>query len=226
MKIAVLTLTRDRLDYTKHCFATLRRNAGCDFDHYVFDNGSTDGTPEWLVDEYKPKKMTSARSNLGIHTALNFLLDDMDLADCDLVVNVDNDCEVVTPGTLHRLAEVILADPEQLLLLSPLIVGLRNRPPVRWIETVHGARVGITGQIGGIFMPIPPLLLEEGFRFDESAPVWGGNDELLSATVKERGGTVGYLLDWEANHYLTTEGQAADKPEYFARRVREGGPPL
>ena len=44
MKFAVLTLTRDRLEYTQHCFETLRQNAGCDYDHYVLDQGSEDGT--------------------------------------------------------------------------------------------------------------------------------------------------------------------------------------
>jgi GT2 family glycosyltransferase len=46
MNVAVLTLTRDRLPYTQHCFATLKENAGCDYDHIVLDQGSTDGTAE------------------------------------------------------------------------------------------------------------------------------------------------------------------------------------
>jgi GT2 family glycosyltransferase len=49
VRIAVVTLTRDRLEYTKHCFETLRVNAGCDYDHFVLDQGSGDGTAEWLI---------------------------------------------------------------------------------------------------------------------------------------------------------------------------------
>jgi GT2 family glycosyltransferase len=46
-----MTLTRERLDYTKHCFRSLKENAGCVYDHYVLDQGSTDGTPEWLLSD-------------------------------------------------------------------------------------------------------------------------------------------------------------------------------
>ena len=49
---AVLTLCRDRLAYTQHCFETLRDNAGCDFDHFVLDQGSMDGTDEWLEQQF------------------------------------------------------------------------------------------------------------------------------------------------------------------------------
>ena len=48
MNIAVLSLTRDRLDYTKHCFGRLIELAGCDFDWYITDQGSNDGTVDWL----------------------------------------------------------------------------------------------------------------------------------------------------------------------------------
>ena len=47
-KIAVYTLTRDRIEYTKECFAMLESKAGIEYDHYIVDNGSQDGTVEWL----------------------------------------------------------------------------------------------------------------------------------------------------------------------------------
>ena len=55
MRVAVLSLTRDRLVYTRHCFAKLHEFAGCEFDHYVLDQGSKDGTDEWLTMEYQPE---------------------------------------------------------------------------------------------------------------------------------------------------------------------------
>ncbi len=61
MRIAVLTLTRDRLDYTQHCFQTLQEFAGCDFDHYVLDQGSTDDTVDCLVGEYGKAHVTERR---------------------------------------------------------------------------------------------------------------------------------------------------------------------
>jgi hypothetical protein len=45
---ALYTLTWNRLDYTKHCLETLRAQAGYPYDHIILDNGSSDGTVEWL----------------------------------------------------------------------------------------------------------------------------------------------------------------------------------
>lgn len=49
MNIAVYTLTRDRIEYTQRSFAALRENAGCEFVHVIVDNGSEDGTVDWIL---------------------------------------------------------------------------------------------------------------------------------------------------------------------------------
>ena len=74
MNIAVLSLTRDRLPYTQHCFATLRENAGCEYDHYVLDQGSTDGTGDWLRDHMDIAPVI-LMENIGINRALNLMLE-------------------------------------------------------------------------------------------------------------------------------------------------------
>ena len=48
MKVAIYTLCRDRLAYSKRCFRSLWQNAGYPVDHYVIDNGSTDGSAEFF----------------------------------------------------------------------------------------------------------------------------------------------------------------------------------
>ncbi len=55
-RVAIFSLTYDRLDYTKKCFESLYKTAGYDFDHFVVDNGSQDGTVEYLKKAY-PKKV-------------------------------------------------------------------------------------------------------------------------------------------------------------------------
>lgn len=51
-KVAVFSLTYDRLAYTKECFDSMYKTAGYPIDvHVIVDNGSKDGTIEW-VKEY------------------------------------------------------------------------------------------------------------------------------------------------------------------------------
>lgn len=217
MRIAVATLTRDRLRYTEHCFQTLRDNAGCDFDHFIVDQGSVDGTAEWLLAQEDLTVMTLSE-NVGICRGLNLLLDEaLDASQYDVIVRFDNDCEVLQHGTLQALAEFVYAFHR---IAAPRVRGLRNPPAV--IE--HGPVFDDTEILGGIFMGIPSDLFHcDGFRYDETQPPWTG-DELICPWFRARGGRCGYLTGFEVNHYLTTDGQVDDIPEYFERRVLEGGP--
>ncbi len=216
MKIAVLSLTRDRLDYTRHCFASLETNAGCEYDHFVFDNGSTDGTKEWLTEEFETGGIDgwcSSEENIGIHRALNVLLDETDGA-YDVIVNFDNDCEVLVPDTLLTVAAFAVDHPGW--IVGPHTQGLRHPPAILEERTVDGLRVGVTMGIGGIFMPLPA-----GWRYSERAPLQGNGDGYVCAQARAQGHTCGYLLDFPVNHYETTDGQWARYPEYFERKQHE-----
>src|SRR5690349_4481936 len=103
MKIAVLTLCRDRVEYTRTCFASLRANAGIDYDHFVLDQGSLDETWEYLS-SIPLKKRIRLEENVGLCPGLNRLLEAGAAEGYDVVVRYDNDCEVPQPNTLRTLA--------------------------------------------------------------------------------------------------------------------------
>jgi hypothetical protein len=220
MKVAVLSLTRDRLSFTKHCFATLRENAGCEFDHYVLDQGSRDGTQDWLRDEYyegRVKIFHPKTENLGVSKGINRLLDLYVMSGkYDVIVKVDNDLELLVPGTLKAACEVALEG----WISSPHIQGLNSPPAVEREEEVAGYRIGVPNIMGGIFMASPASLYET-YRHDEANPIWGLDDAKIVDHWRAYGGEVGYLLDYPANHYLTTPGQEAAEPVYFERKRRE-----
>jgi hypothetical protein len=79
--------------------------------------------------------------------------------------------------------------------------------------------------VGWIFMAVPGDVFGEfEFRYSENNPVWGGDDVQLCHWFRGQGGHTGYVKDYDANHYRSTDGQHEDMPEYFERRVLEGGP--
>jgi hypothetical protein len=186
------------------------------------DQGSTDGTPEWLLGD-EALDVTTLDRNVGICRGLNLLLDEaVNAADYDVIVRFDNDCEVTHHGTLSVLCEIALRYG---WIVAPQVNGLRNPPPL--LGPLKGENGGIIDRVhhlGGIFMAIPATLFSEhGFRYDETQPPWAG-DELICPWWTARGGEVGYLRGASVNHYLGTDGQVADIPAYFERRVLEGGP--
>lgn len=217
LRIAVLTLTRDRLDFTKYCFQTLRDNAGCWYDHFVYDNGSTDGTLDWLINQ-DDLIVFSSDENIGLCRGLNKLLDDADVDDYDVIVRFDNDCEVLTPDTLRICAE-IAADYGA--IVAPTVHGLQN-PPHTFSPVGAGEHVIDQTQIlGGIFMAIPAYLFtDHGYRYDESHHLHTG-DEAIVPWWRAQGGIAGYVRDLHVNHYMTTDGQLGALPDYFARKDRE-----
>lgn len=214
MNIAVLSLTRDRLDYTKHCFGTLVEHAGCEFDWWITDQGSEDGTVDWLIDN-TDATVTAYSENIGICPALNLMIEDaLASAEYDVVVKVDNDCEIVTPNTLRDVCAAVL---EHNAILSPHIHGLNEPPPP----------IGQTGPIserlvvGGIFMAVPAWMFKQRYRHPETTPLKDGDDYHICRAYRAVGGKVGYLDGYDAWHYETTKGQHQRYPDYFARRRRE-----
>jgi glycosyltransferase involved in cell wall biosynthesis len=218
VNIAVVSLTRDRFDYTKHCFASLQNHAGCDYDHYVLDQGSSDQTPDWLHQQ-QLAGLVCLPHNIGISRGLNRLLDET--ADrYDVIVKVDNDCELVTPNTLRDIAQLTL---DTGWILGPVMHGY-GTPLISYGEVqLREHTVSEKHQIQGCFLAATGEFYK-GFRYSESNPVWGGDDPEVCRFHRRHGGHVGQVQGYDANHYETTIGQEARYPDYFARKVREGLP--
>lgn len=235
MRVAVLSLTRDRLWATQHCFATLRELAGCPFDHYVLDNGSQDGTQEWLKYDYPERHdLVLADGNMGVSRGMNVLLDRVALArePYDVIVKVDNDLELLVPDTLKACCEIA---SDGGYISSPHIQGLNSPPSIERrvdlldLRSGNEYRVGIPNLLGGIFMAAPAFLYQSpaesgygyGYRHDPANPVWGLDDAKIVDHWRALGNEVCYLLDFKANHFLTTEGQAERDPSWYSRKVAE-----
>ncbi len=223
MKIAVLTFTRDRLDYTKHCFDSLERNSRASYAHFVLDQASEDGTWEWLWDwekeDHERRRIYRKTENVGICRGANQILDSIpDLDEYDVIVRFDNDCEVTQPGTLKACAEVAM---DYGIICAPRVLGLQNPPAtIRTVKVGHQF-LDETAILGGIFMAIPAFLFtDHGFRWNENTPL-GTGDEAIVPWWRAHGGVCGYLQDYTVNHYETTVGQHERYPEYFARTAQE-----
>lgn len=218
MKIAVLTLTRDRLDYTKHCFGELHRLAGCEFDHYVLDQGSKDGTPAWLLGDYwnQAEYVYILNDNIGIPAGLNHLIEQaFARAEYDVVVKFDNDCELVQEGTLREVARLALQED---VILSPCIQGLQNPPAAIGAWTAGDELILDVLQIGGIFYAVPAYAYNS-FHYDARFLLF--DDEQICWWWRSKGGACGYVDAYSAWHYETTDGQRLRYPGYFERKDAE-----
>ena len=224
MKVAVYTLTRDRLKYTQHCFETLQKRAGCAYDHFVLDNGSADGTQDWLrrnVGLFKHIHLLN--ENVGISAGSNRAIEMIQHSDAyDLIIKMDNDCEVISENMIGQMVE-IFSDVQKFsarFVLSPRVEGIVNQPTRARYTTLGGRRVGITGIVGGLFLVASVAVLCT-YRYDENLPLAWGQDDMFCKWFKSQGGEVGYVEGLVVNHFETTGGQAERYPDYFKRKWAE-----
>lgn len=222
MSVAVYTLTRDRLDYTKHCFDLLKRCSGYPYDHYVLDNGSEDGTVGWLLENQDSyADLVFSKSNLGISAGSNRILDRIG-PKYDLIIKMDNDCEVISENIIGQIVEVYQGrlpyDPQY--VLSPRVEGIRNQPARLSYFSRAGRRIGHVGIVGGLFHVVPGSVYAN-YRYPENLPLAKGQDDHFCDWFNKQGGVIGYIEGLSVAHYETTEGQAARYPEYFKRKWKE-----
>lgn len=231
MKVAVITITRDRLEYTKRAFEALHERAGHPFGHIVVDNGSADGSVKWLREVWLPNFVAAGNfgclrafpENHGIGAAWADAVG-VALADgADLIVKLDNDAEVVTPGILASLVEVFGETPAlgPLHILSPRVEGINRQP--RRVSTLHFGKwaVGFTGMVGGLCLATTAEFYRQ-YRFPlGEIPKARGWDSHLCDWARRRGARTGYVEDLVVAHMDGTDGQAKKFPDYFARKRRE-----
>lgn len=99
-KVACIVVTYNRLSLLKECIESLRKQTNKDFDIIVVNNGSTDGTEEWLSQQTDVKPITQANVGgaggfyTGMKTAFEsgyewiWMMDDDGLADSHQLDNL------------------------------------------------------------------------------------------------------------------------------------------
>ena len=206
-KIAVYTMTRDRLDYTQRMFSQLSK-CGVKFDHFVLDNGSTDGSAEWLK-EQRLKYLHCSPDNKGLWRGIELILKENEgFKDYDLILKLDNDLEFPQDDWLLRLIERY--NKGNFDLLSPFVEGIQNGAGGRERLNIDNG-IGVVCQLGGACLICKP----EHYKFP--IPNMGkamGWDSWFSL-----GNRCGIVEDIHVKH--DTLKQEHDKPDYYQRKVKE-----
>jgi glycosyltransferase involved in cell wall biosynthesis len=228
MNISIFSITRDRLQYTKDCFAALREKAGHPYDHYVYDNGSDDDTCNWLIENQSLfTEIHCHQSNIGISKASNYCLRCI-LAEgqsYDLVIKCDNDCMIQTTGILAEFARIYSECKEaERWVLSPRVEGINKQPRRVRRHTLAGHEIGVTPIVGGLFHVVPAPVYRHFMAdggYDESLPKGWGQDDQFCDWLARNGYAKGYVEDLVVEHYEGTDNQAKRWPDYFTRKFKE-----
>lgn len=222
-RVAIFTLTHDRLEYTKACFESMKETAGYEYDHYVVDNGSSDETWNYLCEAViigQIKQIKKNQENIGISKASNQALT-LIAKEYDIIIKVDNDCHFENKGWLAAMVKVWKSNHR--IALSCYVQGLKDNPggASRYYRgRIAGETIGMTHHLGGICHFVDAKAYKD-FRWDEDSYLHGMQDVEFSQYLEKNGYQMGYLENWFCTHIDSTEGQHQKYPEYFERRKVE-----
>jgi GT2 family glycosyltransferase len=105
-RTSIVVLTRNQLEHTRHCVTSIRRHTPAPYELILVDNGSTDGTVEYLgelAERHDTVRTVFNRENLGFARGNN---QGFSIATGRRIVVLNNDT-AVTQGWLEGLASVL-----------------------------------------------------------------------------------------------------------------------
>lgn len=124
-KIPILFTTYNRLEYTKISLMALLKTMP--YAVLVFDNGSTDGTKEWLLSLKDKLELRGIKNilfhfndtNIGVAGAMNHFLETF--PDVEYIAKVDNDT-VVYPGWTDLLQWVLYSNEADIVQAKHYVI--------------------------------------------------------------------------------------------------------
>lgn len=201
---ALWSLTHNRLYDVQRSFQSLWQHTQAPYFHYVLDQGSTDGTAEWLADTYREGRLHYLRlepANIGISRGSNHLLDVILAGDFHTwACKWDPDVVCMTPRWLERLATRC---PEK-AAISPHVLGLVQHPGgASRTGRDFTRRLGTVKHLGGAVNLAPAALwkaLRAAGHWITPAPAHGFQDAEFSAFARDHGWTLCHAEDILVRH--------------------------
>lgn len=155
MKVAAVTITYNRLELTKQTVESFYFKTGVDY-HLFVDNGSTDGTREWLTENYDTIQL---EENKGIAYAFREAV--RELKDYDFILKLDNDVETVTDQLVEKMLRFYELNGIN-YVASPVDLNLDPHfaPATLGKQYMNSYNVKFTTHTGGAFQLIPYSICE------------------------------------------------------------------
>lgn len=210
--VAVFTVTRNGLPDIKRVFRAIRQSE-VDLKHYVVDSASTDGTAEWLQEQYEAGKLEwlyLSKKDLGQSICSNIALDVAMDERPDWVVQWNQNAVPRSKRLLKKMLRVSEgAAKETVLVLSP---AFGDEEKLVGEATVAGHVVKGIGKID-LRLAVFPGHMFGGWRFNKFNPLSFGTSEEIADVVtqmqlKGRAATLGIATTLHADE-ITQEIEEA-----------------
>ncbi|MCK4314219.1 MAG: glycosyltransferase family 2 protein [Anaerolineae bacterium] len=131
-RVAVVIVNWNGRHHLEGCLATLFAQTFTDFEVILVDNGSTDGSVEWVGMHFPQVRLISNTRNIGFAAGNNQAIRS---TDAEFVVTLNNDTRV-EPQWLAGLIEAVVGDPTVGMVASKMLFA--DRP-----DTINSAGIAL-----------------------------------------------------------------------------------
>lgn len=228
MNLLVCLITYNRLDYTKKTVESFLKTIDVPYFIVAVDNGSTDGTQEWLEKQRGNGRLNylvlndenlypGMATNTGWTVGVNYYPEATHLMRLDNDMNFSPNWASISELYFDRIPK---------LGQLGLDYGPMENSDSKHFEESHGGMVinPFPGNVGGTNI-ISRAVWDDGLRYDESK--WfheieeptPQEDSRFSADIAK----AGYLFGHSTDKLAWTIDQWDDYPEYFVKTLTERG---
>lgn len=201
-KVKIGITTYNRLELTKTCLTNLLSNTSEDYELIIADNGSDDGTREYLKGLYDDKivnKLLLFDKNYGIAPVSNSIIEN---CEDSYYLKLDNDIKINRTTWLTELLDTVEANDNSCFIGYSFLKQLRNiEYPLIKLGSGHFVQVP-EANIGGACVGLSPEIREQlGFWTEDYAP-YGEEDTDYCARARLAGIKFYYMKDSEGLEHL------------------------
>ena len=197
----------NRLELTRLCLTSLLQKTPPGYGLTVVDNGSTDGTKEFLqslASAHPHMRLHLLRRNMGVAVASNLAWDDA--ANADFYVKLDNDVEVLDPQWLNRLMRMLTDNPRLGMVGYKLCAKHEGTP----LTLADGSPALEVICCNGACACIPHAVHELLGFWNEGFGRYGYEDLEYSWRARRAGYTLAYAPQQDALRHHGTEPEFID----------------
>jgi glycosyltransferase involved in cell wall biosynthesis len=178
--VSVVLPTRDRIDTLPRALASVLEQAGVDLECIVVDDGSSDGTAEWLVEHVDSRvRVLHTGGGRGASGARN---DGIRVARGRFVAFQDSDDEWM-PGKLEKQLSAFGREPHPVLCFTGMVIDEagRRRSEVADVDgpDAFDRLLAYAGPITTPGLVIDRELAGDELQFDETMPAMEEHDLVL-----------------------------------------------
>jgi len=138
--IAVMILTYNGLPFVEACLKSVLSSSYPSFRVVVIDNGSRDGTPDFIQTKFPSVETIRMPRNLGFSAAYNRVIREVPE---EFVILLNQDAEVANRGWIEELVGAVQSDPKCAVVTCKLV--FRDNPKI--LNSLGGMAYWWTGTV-------------------------------------------------------------------------------